>query len=475
MDTSRSLSLWKKVLYGAGDWGLSSSGVMRSVFYAIYLTDVVGLDARLASIGALIGILWDALNDPFVGRISDRLRTRWGRRRPFLLVFALPFGLSFILLWAAPDWDSQAALMAYVTLAYMLFDTLTTFVAIPFLSLTPELAPDYDDRTTLTGYRIFFQLTASLVMVVTAPLIVEGMVARGFSQQQGFILVAALFGLTGALPFLLIALTFQERPPRAESETLPLRTTLKVAWSNVPFRFAVGIHLLNWAAVDMVAMVTPFFLLYWVSSGNLLAKVSLFGTPVALESAFFGLLMTACILSLPFWLWFARKRNKQDAYLFGMTLFLGAELLLFFIQPGQIGLTLGLATLAGVGIATAYALPDSIFPDILEWDELRTRRRQEGIYYGARAFLRKLSAAMTLFLALQFLGWSGYQTPPAEALVFQQSDSALLAIRLLISPIGGLMILGALLLARFYPLTRDRHARIRRLLARRRKVQPGES
>lgn len=91
------LSLWQKVLYGAGDWGLSSSGMMRSVFYAIYLTDAVGLDARLASVGALIGIIWDAINDPLVGRLSDRLRTRWGRRRPFLLIFALPFGLSFVL------------------------------------------------------------------------------------------------------------------------------------------------------------------------------------------------------------------------------------------------------------------------------------------------------------------------------------------------------------------------------------------
>lgn len=469
------LSFWQKVLYGAGDWGLSSSGMMRSVFYAIYLTDVVGLDARLAAVGALIGIVWDAINDPLVGRLSDRLRTPWGRRRPFLLIFALPFGLSFILLWAAPDWESQAARLAYVTLAYILFDTVTTFVAIPFLSLTPELAPDYDERTTLAGFRIFFQLFASLAVVVAAPLIVDGMMAGGFSQQQGFMLVAALFGLTGSLPFMLMALLFRERQGSEETDALPLLTTLKMAWSNVPFRFAVGIHLLNWAAVDMVAMLMPFFLLYWVARGDLLAKVSFFGLPLALESAFFGVLMMACILSLPFWLWFARRRNKQEAYLLGMALFLVAELLLFWVAPGQIGQTLALAMLAGFGIATAYALPDSIFPDILEWDELRTRRRQEGIYYGARAFLRKLSAALTLFLALQFLGWSGYITPPEGVVTFQQPDSALVAIRLLVSPVGALMIFGALLLARFYPLTRERHARIRRLLAQRRKVQMGES
>ena len=83
------LSFLTKLIYGSGDWGLSSSGMMRSVFYAIYMTDVVGLDPRLASLGALVGIVWDAINDPLVGRLSDRVHTRWGRRRPFLLWFAL--------------------------------------------------------------------------------------------------------------------------------------------------------------------------------------------------------------------------------------------------------------------------------------------------------------------------------------------------------------------------------------------------
>ena len=98
-----------KLLYGSGDWGISSMGMMRSIFYAIYLTDVVGLEPRLASFGALLGIVWDGINDPIIGILSDRMRTRWGRRRPFLLWFAVPFGLSFITLWSAPDWESQTA------------------------------------------------------------------------------------------------------------------------------------------------------------------------------------------------------------------------------------------------------------------------------------------------------------------------------------------------------------------------------
>ena len=80
--SKRRLPRWLKVLYGSGDWGISSGGMMRSIFYAIYMTDVVGLEPRIASFGALIGILWDAINDPIIGTLSDRIHTRWGRRRP---------------------------------------------------------------------------------------------------------------------------------------------------------------------------------------------------------------------------------------------------------------------------------------------------------------------------------------------------------------------------------------------------------
>ena len=92
-DQSGRVPLWIKLVYGSGDWGMSSFGTLRQIFYAIFLTDVVGLDARLASVAALIGVIWDAINDPIVGVLSDRFHSRWGRRRPFLLFFSIPFGL----------------------------------------------------------------------------------------------------------------------------------------------------------------------------------------------------------------------------------------------------------------------------------------------------------------------------------------------------------------------------------------------
>jgi GPH family glycoside/pentoside/hexuronide:cation symporter len=457
-----------KLLYGSGEWGISSLGMLRSIFYALYLTDIVGLEPRLASFGALAGVLWDAINDPLIGTLSDRLRTRLGRRRPFLLAFSVPFGFAFIVLWSAPQWESPVARLIYVTLAFMLADTLSTLVSVPYLSLTPELAPTYDERTTLTSFRTVFQLFSALVVVVAAPMIVDFVLARGGTQQQGFMLVGAFFGASGAIPLFLIGLLVRERTTLQAVPSLPFRQTLRVAWRNIPFRFVVGIHMLNWSAVDMIAVVFPYFLLYWIAQGDLLAKITILGVDLALESAFFGVLMSVCILCVPFWLWLAHKRNKREAYMLGMLFWVVVELLMFRLMPGDIPLLLTLAALAGIGVSAAYVLPDSIFPDVIEWDELRTGRRQEGIYYGVRALVRKITGALIIFSTLQLLGRSGYQSPPAGLVGFVQPDSALLMIRSLVSPIGALLISGTIVLAWFYPLSRQRHARIQSLLARRR-------
>ena len=457
-----------KLLYGSGDWGISSMGMMRSIFYAIYLTDVVGLEPRLASFGALFGIVWDGINDPLIGIVSDRIRTRWGRRRPFLLWFAIPFGLSFITLWSAPGWESQTALLIYVTLSFMLADTLQTLVGVPFLSLTPELTSDYDERTTLTSFRSFFQLAGALTVVIAAPAIVDMVLASGGSQQQGFMLVGAIFGGIGAIPLFLVGLFVRETFTLEETDSLPFRATLQAAWQNIPFRYAVGIHMLNWSAVDMIAVTFPYFLLYWVARGDLLASIHIFGFDLAYESAFFGILMFTCILCIPFWLWLARWRNKREAYMLGMAFWVIIQLMVFTLQPQDTTSLLVIAMLAGVGVSAAYTLPDSLFADVIEWDELRTRRRQEGVFYGIRTLIRKLTGALVIFVTLQLLGWSGYVSPPMGATQFLQSDSALRMIRLLVSPLGAIILCGTIVLAWLFPLSRKKYTRIQKLLAQRR-------
>lgn len=461
------LPFWLKTLYGSGDWGIASIGMMRSIFYAIYLTDVVGIEPRLASLGALAGIIWDAINDPLIGMLSDRVKSKLGRRRPFLLWFAIPFGLSFIMLWSAPNWESQIGLLIYVTLAFMISDTLTTLVAVPYLSLTPELTQNYDERTSLSSFRTVFQLLGAMIVVIAAPMIVDSVILGGGSQQQGFMAAGAVFGAIGAVPLFLIGLFVRERyaSTAVEQETLSFLETLKLAWQNIPFRYAVGIYMFNWSAVDMVAITFPFFLLYWIAQGDLLAKITIFGVDLALESAFFGVMMFVCILFVPFWLWISKRFNKIQAYIAGMASWIIVQLLIFTIQPGDTNYLLLIAALAGIGVSAAYILPDSILPDVIDWDELRTGRRQEGIYYGIRTLIRKLTGAGVIFVTLQILGWSGYQAPPDGVTQFQQPESALFMIRAMDSFLGAGILLGTIIIAWSYPLTREKYQRIQKLLA----------
>jgi len=460
------LSFCKKMIYGTGDWSTASFGTLRQLFYAIFLTDVVGLEPRLASFVALVGILWDAVNDPIVGTLTDRIRTRWGRRRPFLLFFAIPYGASFLLFWWAPPIENQILLAIVVCFAFILADSLQTLVYVPFISLLPEIAPDYDQRTELTGFRMFFNLLASLVTAVAAPAIVDSVLASGGTQQQGYMLIAALFGGMAALPFLLIFAVIRERTRSAEEQKkeqeTPFMLAVRTAWSNIPFRFATVLYMLNWITFDLVGLSLPFFLTYWVARGNLLEKA--LGLPI--ESAVFALLLITSLVMLPFWIWFSNRLSKRSAYMFGMLFWAVVQLLIFSIQPGQVNYVLILAVMAGISVSSAHVLPDAMFPDVIEWDELRTGRRQEGIYYGVMNFVRKTTGALAIFIALQVLGWFGYQTPPEGATSFQQSAATLGAIRFLIGPLGAVLLFSAIGMAWFYPLTRERHARIRSLLAR---------
>jgi GPH family glycoside/pentoside/hexuronide:cation symporter len=470
------LSLWQKLIFGSGDWSYASFGTLRQIFYAIFLTDVVGLEPRLASFAVVLGVIWDAVNDPLVGMLSDRVKSRWGRRRPFLLFFSIPFGLAFIVLWWVPPIANQVALAVVVSLMYMLSDTLQTLISVPLYSLTPEITPDYDERTTLTGFRMFFNLLASLVTAVAAPEIVKSVLASGATQQQGYMVVASLFGGLAIVPLLLIFFFIRERPEsmqaaRKDEPVVTLKETIRTAWSNIPFRFATGLFMLNWITFDLVALCLPFFLTYWIASGNLLQKA----LGMSLDSSVLGLLLVTSVVLLPFWIWLSHRLSKNLTYIIAMSFWAVVQLLIFSIQPGQVTAILVLAVMAGISVSAAHVLPDSIFPDVIEWDELRTGRRQEGIYYGIKNFIRKLTGAFAIFIALQTLGWFGYKTPPAGVTQFTQPDSALLAIRFLIGPLGALLLLSAVLMAWFYPLTRERHARVRRLLEKKKARQSAKT
>jgi len=167
------LSRAAKIIYGAGDLGFSLTSTIVGAYFLFFLTDVVQIKPAVAGIAILIGKTRDYINDPLIGHLSDCTRSRWGHRRPFLLFGAIPFALAFIMMWYTPPFTSTTALTVYYAVAYDVFDAAATFVYMPYFALTPELTEDYDERTSLTSYRMFFSIFGSL-LAFTVPLMIVG-------------------------------------------------------------------------------------------------------------------------------------------------------------------------------------------------------------------------------------------------------------------------------------------------------------
>lgn len=437
-----------KILYGAGDTGFSLTSTIIGAFFAIFLTDVVGISPGVAAASIFIGRSWDYVNDPIIGHLSDRTRTRWGRRRPFLLFGALPFGLAFMLLWWRPPFDNTIALAVYYGLAYVLYDTAATFVYMPYFALTPELTSDYDERTSLTSYRMFFSILAGLV-AFTVPLMIVG----SFSPENAprVLLTAAIFALASVLPLWLTFAGTREREEFMALEQPSLRESLRAARRNRPFLFGVGIFLLTWVCVDILSATLLFFIKYVVVR-----------EPQA--DMIMAIIFIVAMATLPLWEKISRRWGKKKAYIGGIAFWAVVQLVLVSLGPSSsLGLLYGLSFLAGIGVGAAHVLPWSIIPDAVEWDEWQTGERHEGMFYSLITLAKKVTSSFAIPLVLLVLEVTGYvpnaPTQPAEALT---------GIRIVIGPVPAVLLCGGIAFAAVYPLSKERFAQIRQELAVRR-------
>ena len=443
------LSVGTKIAYAIGDLGNSvGPGTVIPFWYLYFLTDVAKLDPALAGLALLIGKFWDAVNDPLVGMLSDRTRTRWGRRRPYLLFGAVPFGVTFALLWIVPPIQNQLLLCLYFAFMYMLFDTAFTLVGCPYNALTPELTLDHDERTSLITYRMFVSIVAGLLSALVLGLFVF----PAFSDPQtAFMVIGILCGLIFIPPVLI---TFFGTRERAEFQTAAapgLIESLRFLLCNREWRLAVAISLLSWMPVDIASAVFAYYLVYWIGMSE---------DEASLVQA---VILASATLFLPLVLWMARRLEKKTAYIISTAFWIVCMLAILLVPPGAKVPAYIIAFCVGLGVSSAHVLPNAMSPDVIEVDELMSGRRQEGIYAGVNVFVRKLSTGLVLAAIGPVLAWSGY----VENAV-QQTPQALTAIRILISVVPAVILLASILIAWAYPLTRQKHAEIQEELRQRR-------
>jgi len=427
-----------KLFYGVGDLGNAVVNSAVQFFLMKFYTDAALVLPALAGNALLIGKIWDAVNDPLFGWITDRTRSRFGKRRVFMIFGAIPLGIAITLLWFVPPAD-RILTFIWIAFTFILFDTLWTLTNVPYYALTSELTDDYDERSSLTTYRMAMAVPAYLVGAALTPAIV-GLFAM---QRTGYAFIGILYGAIAAAVLLIAAAGIRERKRAVTSkpEPSPFKSLL-VALRNRPFIWLCGTYFIINISFAFIKTLMAYFLEY-----QLLMKAE---TSLAM-----GLMLICVTISLPFWQWVSRKMDKGPAYALGMAVGAIAVALTFFLPHKSTGLIYLIAALAGFGFSAQWIFPWAMVADVADYDRAETGQQRSGMYYGVWGLATKISEA----LALAGVGWilTGFNYQPN----IEQTSHALLGIRLFFGLIPAVFIFAALPLLFKYPITRESHAEIR--------------
>jgi sugar (glycoside-pentoside-hexuronide) transporter len=436
----------RKAVYATGDFTVNTMLVAVSmVFTTYFLTQVAGLRPELAGAVQLIARSIDAISDPAMGRISDLCRWKLGRRRPFFLIGALPFGVFFALLWVDVSGFSQWQMFAYFTAVYVLVSLAMTTVSVPYLALLPEMAIGYDARTSLNTWRNAGSVIGVLAAVSFRP--VANALGGG---ATGFALAGGAYGVMLALPWLAIFAVTWERPDFA---TRPVRMSFldgaRLVARHAAFRRLTGMYLCGRVSMDLVGAMLILYFTHWIGrSGDFETLMLVF--------------MVSVLAWLPLWLRVSRRLEKTTTFVIGTAIWMVGQVFLLLATPAwPPWLIFGLAPLIASGYALVDLMPWSMLGEVVDEDDLRHGERREGVYNGFFMFLRKLAGTVAVFLAMALLGFLGF-TQGAD-----QPESAITAMRWLTSVGPALFLALSIGFARGYPLTRAAHARILAQLAAR--------
>lgn len=448
--TGDKLRFSTKALYGVADCGVAMLNASIRFFLLFFYTDIANINPGLAGTALLVGKLaWDSINDPLFGYLSDRTRTRIGRRRPYMLAGAVPLGLAAWFLYSIPSGLSGATAFLVIFGSFVVFDTLYTLVHVAYVALMPELTYDYDERTGLAAVRMFFSAVGYIIGAAST-MAVAGLFQKmlGWTEKAAFSGVGAVFGLIATAAVLTTALTIRERPSsEAKPSQLPPITSVVQTFRNRPFVQLLLAYFGSYIGFSLLTNLLPYFLTYQL---DMKAQV-----PTVL------LAMLATIAVFLFaWKRVADRINKGPAYALGLFIACLAVLATFALPYGPTPWVYLIAFVAGLGFSAQWVFPWSMLPDVIEYDQLETGERREGVYYGVFAFVNKISEALGIAISGWALGLFGY-VPNVP-----QTDLSRLGIRLFFGPVAVAVIVLGLPLLIWYPITRASHARVRAELER---------
>ncbi len=438
--TQSSLPLRTKLLFSTGDLTTSIPLAILMFFQLYFLTDVAGLRPDLAGWAVGLPRIWDAINDPLFGIISDRIRSPWGRRRVLLLFGCVPLGLFFVFMWLVPSL-SQIGMAFYYAVVFIFFDTAFTVVHVGYNALTPEMTADYDERSALNGYRMVFSICGTLGAIILATVL--GWYIE--DQKTLFAILGIGLGVISVIPPLIVfRVTKHYASNEVIADALPVKTALLQTLGNQPFRMVMGLYLLSWTTASILAAVLIYFANYYLKVPD--------------QANYFVLVAQgSAIVFIPVVVKICQVLDKRRAFVIGTIAWALVLMGIFAIRADQLGLGYLLASLSGFGIATAYVVPWSMIPDVVEYDQLRSGQRREGSYYAFASFFQKLATGAALWGMGQALALTGYITPGKNGPLPDQPIAAVQAIRFFVGPVPVVLLVLAVVFALRYTISRESH------------------
>ena len=423
------LTLWQKCAFGIGSaaYGVKNNGF--DYFLLLFYSQVIGLDPRLVGIAITTALVFDAISDPILGYWSDNLRSRWGRRHPFMYAAVIPVTASYFFLWNPPEDMSEMGLFWYLLILSVSIRTFITAYETPSSALTPELSESYDERSSLLSFRYYFGWTGGNMMSVLMffflfPLMATATIADGRFNRESYEIMGIVASALIFISIMVSALGTHSRIPYLKSPPEQRRITLGMIFkeifetlSNRSFISLFLASLMGAIATGLSAALAFYFYTYFWEFSSVQTGIITIGV---FGSAVLGSLMAPFLSK--------RMGKKKGAIVIGLVAFIGAPLpitlRLFGILPDNgdpfIFWFVFIAGMIDVGFIICYQiLFASMIADLVEESELQTGRRSEGVFNASVTFIRKSVQGLGLMLASFLLYLSDF---PAGAGVGEVSQ-----------------------------------------------------
>ena len=294
-EKTKTLSLPVRLAYGVGDFYGGASVTIVSLLYLFFLTNVVGLEPILAGTVMLIGRIFDGTVDPFLGILTDRTRTRWGRRVPYFLWLAVPVAVVYVLLWLPMNFESQSTLFIWSSFTYVMSVIVFSAVMTPYAALAPDLTPHYDERTVLVNTRMAFSIFGALLGAVIPKMIIDAFP----DSAKGYPLMAIIFGCIFIAIWLMMFFVMRGREQVYEqSDSANVWKSLRIVLKNRSFQALIGIYLFSFITNDILSANFIYYLTFYLTKDGLFTIVM-------------GALLVSAALSLLIYTPLTRKLGKR--------------------------------------------------------------------------------------------------------------------------------------------------------------------